>query len=103
MSIFINMKYIINETKLFKVILKWLRKEHSNLKQEVMGDNIVFLDGESIILMFRKRGKELFVSGDIHSVLRDFFKLNEKQLDRLIKTWLYQDYKLFATKVTFFK
>jgi len=97
------MKYTINETKLFNVILKWLRKEYPNLKQEVMGGNIVFLDDESITLMFRKRGKELFVSGDIHSVLKNFFKLNEKQLDRLIKTWLYQDYKLFATKVTFFK
>ena len=97
------MKYTINETKLFNAILKWLRKEYPNLKQEVMGGNIVFLDDESITLMFRKRGKELFVSGDIHSVLKNFFKLNEKQLDRLIKTWLYQDYKLFATKVTFFK
>jgi hypothetical protein len=51
-----------------------------------------------------KRSKELYVSyGDTHSVLRNFFKLSEKQVDRLIKIWLYRDYKLFAEKVIFLK
>ena len=95
------MEYTISETKLFDIVLKWLRNEYPNLRRDVLGDNIIFLDNETIILMFRKKTKELFVPrSNIRTVLINFFKLNENQVHKIIKIWVYRDYKLFTEKVT---
>ena len=95
------MEYIINETKLFNVILKWLRKEYPKLRVEQVGPNIIFWDKKNIILLYKKKPMELFVSSDndIRLVLMDFFRLTERQTHKLLKLWLQKDYKLFVKNV----
>jgi hypothetical protein len=91
------MEYVITENKLFGVILKWLRKEYPNLVIEDMGSYLVFWNDNNIIFLYKKKPMELFVSSDdnkIHFSLIDFFKLNGKQIHKVIKLWIQKDYKL---------
>jgi hypothetical protein len=92
------MEYIISEKRLFSVILKWLRKEFPNLKREDIGPNIIFSESDgNIIFLYKKKPMELFISSDdsrIHFSLMDFFKLNEKQIHKVIKLWVKKDYRL---------
>ena len=96
------MRYVISETKLFSIILKWLRKEYPNLKRDKVGPNIIFWDNENIILLYKQKPMELFVSSDnnkIRLLLMDFFKLTERQTHKIIKLWVQKDYGLFVKNV----
>ena len=104
MGIFISMKILITEKKLFSVVLKWLRREYPNLKKETIGPNIIFWRDNELVFLFHKKPMLLFISSDdnnkMYNVLVDFFNLTEKQINKIIKLWIHKDYGLFVKNVT---
>jgi len=101
-GIFISMRILITEKKLFSVVLKWLRREYPNLKKETIGPNIIFWNDNELSFLFHKKPKLLFISFEdnkLYHVLVDFFNLTEKQINKIIKLWIQKDYGLFVKNV----
>lgn len=96
------MKYIITESKLHKVILKWMDKEDLKLTNITASPRIYFSKGGDPIMSYDKRNGYVSVSGPkIGDFFDYYFNLTPEQSEEIIKVWLETRYNLEPRFVEF--
>ena len=92
------MKIIITESKLNKVVLKWLDREFGNLTKIVKGDKIYYVDQDGLSLFYcyqDLKNKYVFINYDrIWRLLQSIFGMEYEQVLEILKVWLEQTYNL---------
>jgi hypothetical protein len=92
------MKIIITESKLNKVVLKWLDKEFGNLTEVVRGDKTIYVDQDGLPLFYyyqdSKNGYVFINYERIWQLLESIFDMEYEQIRDILKIWLEETYNL---------
>ena len=99
------MKYIITESKLNKIVIKWLNLEFGDLTpdetEEYPGYIFFMKDGE-VVFDYNKKDGDVYISYDkIWSFLESFFGLEYKEIQDLTKEWVEEHFKLRVTTTSY--
>jgi oligoribonuclease NrnB/cAMP/cGMP phosphodiesterase (DHH superfamily) len=85
------MKYIITESKLEDAILSWMDKKFDpNTLEKTTLPKAIYLKKNGTILMGLDLEKKIFWFDydEIWSILDKFFKLNDNEIESILKKWL---------------
>ena len=98
-NIFINMRYIITESKLQDVALKWMDKNFHPDKLEIVKSekypDSIFFRKDGIIVMVQNLNKFFWFHYDeIWSFFKKFFNMNYTEIQALLRFWLENTFKL---------
>jgi len=100
------MKYIITESKLHNIVIKYLNSEYGDLtpyETEKYPDYIFFMKDGEVIFDYDKKNRDVYVSYSyVWSFLKTFFGLENKEIQILTKKWVNENYKLRTTITDFF-
>ena len=92
------MKYIITESKLEQVVIKYLNKMYGDLEEyrrEDFPDKIFFVKGKKVYMEQDLKNDDLYVDyGTIWSDLGDTFSLERGEIKPIISKWVEETYKL---------
>jgi hypothetical protein len=92
------MKIIITESKLNKVVLKWLDKEFGDLTKVVKDDRTYYVDENRKPLFYyyqdSKNGYVYINYDKIWVFFESIFGLNTLQTKEMLKVWLEETYNL---------
>jgi len=92
------MKYIITESKLENVVIKYLNKMYGDLEEyrrEDFPDKIFFIKDKKVYMELNLKNDDLYVSyGTIWLDLENTFSLEFDDIQSIIKKWVEETYKL---------
>jgi len=92
------MKYIITESKLENVVIKYLNKVYGDLeeyKTDKYPDTIFFVKNKKVYMEQDLKNRRLYVDyGTIWSDLEDTFSLERGEIKSFIKKWVEVTYNL---------
>jgi len=92
------MKYIITESKIEQVVIKYLNKYYGDLeeyRQDGYPDSVFFVKGNKVCMEHYLKKKKLYVDYyTIWSDLGDTFSLEFDDIQSIIKKWVEETYKL---------
>ena len=92
------MKYIITESKLEQVVIKYLNKLYGDLEEyrtDKYPNSIFFFKGKKVYMGQELENGRLYVDyGTIWSDLRDTFSLEYNDIQSIIKKWVEETYNL---------
>ena len=92
------MKYIITESRLERIAIKWLNDNYGDLEPYEMDkvpDYSFFYKGDRFIFGYNKNNKDVVVSYDeIWSVFKTYFNINNSKIEDLLIVWLEERYNL---------
>jgi hypothetical protein len=92
------MKYIITESKLENVVIKYLNKMYGDLEEyrrEDFPDKIFFIKDKKVYMELNLKNDDLYVSyGTIWSDLKNTFSLERGEIKSIISKWVEETYKL---------
>ena len=92
------MKYIITESKLDRVVIKYLNKEYGDLEEyttDKRPDNVFFVKDKKVYMEQDLKNGYLYV--DYYTIwtdLKNIFGLERHEIQRIIKKWVEETYKL---------
>jgi hypothetical protein len=90
------MKYIITESKLEQIAIKYLNKMYSDLqeyKTEEYPHCIFFTKNKKVLMQYEYKGFYLLVDKiSIWDDLQNTFSLHHRQIQNIIKLWVKQKY-----------
>jgi hypothetical protein len=93
-----HMKYIITESKLENVVIKYLNKVYGDLeeyKTDKYPDTIFFVKNKKVYMEQDLKNRRLYVDyGTIWSDLEDTFSLERGEIKSFIKKWVEVTYNL---------
>ena len=99
--IFINMKFIISESKLEKTAINWLNNHYGDLtplETEKYPNTILFIKDDKVIFDYNKKNGKVYIDYDeIWSFFESFFDMNYEQIENITKVWVEEHYKLRVT------
>ena len=90
------MKYIITESKLDKVVIKYLNNEYGDLEKYITNkypDNIFFIKDEKVY-MEREKNVLWVDYYTIWTDLQNIFSLKDSEIEHIITHWVKETYKL---------
>jgi hypothetical protein len=93
------MKIIITESRLSKVIVKWLDNEYGNLTQVVRGKMVSYVDQDGLPILIYYRNKNnnggVYVNFQkVWELLGIIFGMNRQQIQVMLKIWLEETYNI---------
>ena len=92
------MKYIITESKLEQVVIKYLNKMYGDLKEYTKDEypgHIFYVKDKKVHMFQDLKTNDLFVNYDtIWSDLKTIFGLEDSEIKRIISKWVEETYKL---------
>ena len=92
------MKYIITESKLEQVAIKYLNKMYGDLEEyrtDEHPDRIFFIKGKKVFMELNLKNDRLYVSvSTIWSDIEDLFGLKPHPVSLIIKKWVKDTYGL---------
>ena len=92
------MKYIITESKLENVVIKYLNKLYGDLEEyrtDERPDSLFFFRGKKVYMEQDLKNDDLWVDYEtIWSDLKDTFSLEYYEIQSFIKKWVEETYKL---------
>jgi hypothetical protein len=96
------MKYIITESKLEKVAIKYLNKFYGDLEEygtDEYPDTVFFIKGKNIYMEQELESGRLYVDYDIiWKDLKTIFSLEAPEIQEIITKWMDETYKLEGVK-----
>jgi hypothetical protein len=96
------MKYIITESKLEKVAIKYLNKFYGDLEEyrtDEYPDTVFFIKGKKIYMEQGLESGRLYVGYDIiWTDLKTIFSLEAPEIQEIITKWVEETYKLEGVK-----
>ncbi len=100
------MKYIITESKLEKVIIKYLNKFYGDLEEyrtDLHPERLFFVKDDKVYMEQDLKRERLFVNYDtIWSDLKTIFNLENPEIVSIISKWVEDTYKLSGfTRILF--
>jgi len=102
--IFIVMKLIITESKLERLVIKWLNDNYGDLEPfetEDYPDYIFYRRGDKIIFEYCTENGHIFFDYDEFWIqLESYFGFNYNQIQNLTKKWVEERYNLSVTKTS---
>jgi len=92
------MKYIITESKIEQVVIKYLNKLYGDLeeyRQDGYPDSVFFVKGNKVYMEHYLKKKKLYVDYyTIWSDLENTFSLEDDEIQSIIKDWVQVTYNL---------
>ena len=92
------MKYIITESKLDRVVIKYLNKEYGDLKEyttDKRPDNVFFVKDKKVYMEHDLKNGYLYVDYDtIWSELKNIFNLTNDYIAIIISKWVDETYNI---------
>ena len=92
------MKYIITESKLEQIAIKYLNKMYGDLEEyrrEDFPDSVFFIKDKKVYMELNLKNDDLYVSyGTIWLDLENTFSLEFDDIQSIIKKWVEETYKL---------
>ena len=95
------MKVIITESKLERLVIKWLNDEYGNLvphKQAKYNEHIFYTKGNENIFDINKHSGDVYVSDVIWSTLARMFGMSYQNIQKVTKEWITNHYHLDVRK-----
>ena len=97
------MKFIITESKIEKIAIKWLNKEYGNLipyETEKYPNYIFYRQDKTVIFDYNKKNDIVYASyNDIWKFFEDYFNMEYEQIQSIMKVWVEEHYKLRVTTI----
>jgi hypothetical protein len=101
------MKYIITESRLERIAIKWLNDNYGDLEPyetEEEPDYIFYKKGNRIVFNYDKSNGHVFVDYDeIWSFFENMFSMDYLQIQYITKMWIEEHYNLRVTRITAFE
>jgi hypothetical protein len=100
------MKIIITESKLNKVVLKWMNLNFSPDQLEVIEhpdypDSIFYKKNGKVVMEQNKKNESFFFDyGDIWSFFESFFGMEYEEIQDVLRYWLEETFKLGGYTLT---
>jgi hypothetical protein len=92
------MKYIITESKLEKVIIKYLNKFYGDLEEyrtDEYPDSVFFIKGKKVYMELNLKNNRLYISSSaIWDEIQNFFGLKPYPVSLILKKWVKDTYGL---------
>jgi preprotein translocase subunit SecA len=99
------MKYIITDSKLNKIVIKWLNLEFGDLtpyETEEYPDYIFYMKNKEVVFEYNKKNGLVYISYQkVWSFLENIFGMEYKQIQEVTKLWVEEHYKLGVTTTGF--
>ena len=94
------MKYIITESKLDRVVIKYLNKEYGDLKEykPVDSHGVYYVKDKKVYMEHYLNGKILYIDNSIWGDLKNIFNIEYDEIQRIIKKWASETYKIYGVK-----
>lgn len=94
------MKYIITENKMEKAVIHFLNKKYDNISinTELRPNEIFFVDGKDVIMLYAKRDSRLWVDENIYETLLEWFNLGYHTTKDVIQKWANEKYGIVPEK-----
>ena len=91
------MKYIITETKLDNVVIKYLNKMYGDLEEyrkDSYPDSVFFVKDKKVFMEQELKYNELWINNTIWKDLEDTFSLEYDEIQSIITKWAEDTYNL---------
>ena len=98
------MKYIITESRLNNIAIKWLNINYGDLKpfeRNIYPNYVFFRKDDTNIFVYNKENGTVSISyGDIWSLLESMFDMEYAQIQDITKEWIEDHYNLEVSTTT---